>query len=402
MSIHFSRWSGIFLLCALGVTISSLYFRGAWRNPDVELYHLYAVAFWSHPTHGILPTEYPPLSVLVFALTLLGPSAWFPETFALYMVVIAVLGYTAFRRFTSPGQASAYAVYSLAAGLGTVFFRFDLVPALIAAAAVWCLTQRRFGQAYAWIALGTLVKLFPLALLPIAVIAQLKAREEGHRPWRQPLLSVSACLASIALVVGVAALVDPRHALSWLTFGAQRPDEVESVPATLLWLTSFAGLPVHSDASFGSLNLVGSGSTVVNAAADAGLAVGMIAVYWSQWRGRLTSAQAAVAAVLVLLCTSRVLSAQYFVWLAPLLALCVGFELRWLFLFLLTGLVFPALWGVEITQAQVPSYGALILAVIAARNALLVALTVVFLRSPGRALEEKARRVLRRGVQVLE
>ena len=127
-------------------------------------------------------------------------------------------------------------------------------------------------------------------------------------------------------------------------------------------------------------------SPVINALAAAALLCGLAAVYWGQLRGRLSVGQAAVAAVLVLLCTSKVLSAQYMLWVAPLLALTVGFQLRWFIVCLLTALVFPALWP-AVGQGAVVTYSAVLLAGIAVRNAALVLLTMRFLTAPGNDLE---------------
>ncbi|MBV8529367.1 MAG: DUF2029 domain-containing protein, partial [Candidatus Dormibacteraeota bacterium] len=338
-SVHFGRRAGYLLALALLVTSWSLYFSGDFRNVDVEFYHLYALRFWGHLAHPSLPTEYPPLSVLVFSLTLAGPPALFPETFAVAMAVIAGAAFVVFLRLTSLRQAGAYAIYILAAGVATLFFRFDLVPALVTVAAVWLLYRRRFTAVYALLALATLLKLFPIVLLPVAVLAQLSAAPHGAKRWAAPLVGATACLAVVALGFAGAALLDPAHGLSSLSYELQRPDEVESIPATLLWFASLGGLAVRPDTGFGSLNVVSSGSTTVNILAGAALVVGLAFVYWRQHRGRLTAGQAALACVLVVLCSSKVLSAQYLIWAAPILALVVGFQLRWLFLFLLTGLI---------------------------------------------------------------
>lgn len=380
-SVGFGRTAGPALVGALLLAVSSLYFRGDWRNIDVDFYHLYALGFWGHLGHPLLPSEYPPLSVLPFGITLIGPAAWFPATFAIGIALVGLLGYIALRRLASPTQAGAYVAYALAAGLGTVFFRYDLVPSLLAGGAVWCVTRKRFGIAYALVAVGALMKLYPLALLPIAFIAHRKAIDERTHLWLRPLVGATACVSTIAIAFAFASFADPRHGLSSVSYDFKRPIEIESVQASVLWLLSFAGLSTHTDGSFGSLNLISSGGSVVGGLSDAALAAGLIFVCWCQWRERISSANAAVAAVLVLLSTSKVLSAQYFVWLAPLLAIGVGFQLRWLFLFLATSLIFPALWGVGIVRASVPSFSTLILTAIAVRNVLLIVLTAAFLRS---------------------
>lgn len=387
-SPRLGRAPGILLAGALIVAATSLYFAGDWRNVDADFYHVYALGFWGNPAHRLLPSEYPPLSILPFSLTLLGPVQWFPVTFAIAMAAIALVAYIAFARFTSARQAGAFAIYALAAGVATTFYRYDLVPALVTAAAVALLYRKRFALSYVMLALATLLKLFPVALLPVAAIAQWHAMPSGsRRRWVAPGLGIVLCLTLIAIGFVLAALIDSAHAFSALTYDVQRPDEVESVPATLLWLMSFAGVATHPDASYGSLNLVGPAASAINALADVALLAGLIVICRLQIRSRLTLGQAAIGAVLVLLCTSKVLSAQYFIWLAPLLALTAGFRLRWLFLFLVTDLIFPTLWANAIVHTPVPAYTAGFLIAVAARNALLLLCTVDFLRNPGLDLE---------------
>lgn len=376
----FPRWLGGLLVAGLVVALLSLYVPGDWRSADVGLYHVYALRFWGNLVHPMLPTEYPPLSVFVFSLTLAGPGAWFADVFAFWMGVIALLGYVAFRRWGTARQAAAYGIYVLAAGVATLLFRYDLVPALLTVGALWLIQRRHFGPVYPALAAATLLKLYPIVLLPVVAIAHWRARGE-----RAPLLAgVTGCIAIVVAGFVAAALVDPAHGLGALTYDLQRPTEVESVPATLLWLGSLAGVPTHPIVSFGSANLTSDLSTAVNAAADVILGLGLLWVYWRMLRGHLTPNQAALATVLLLLCTSKVLSAQYLLWVAPLLAATVGFQLRWLFVCLLTALIFPTLFevGIDITTGHV-AYSGWVLAGVGVRNALLVICTARFLISPG-------------------
>jgi len=390
---RYPRWLRAVVVAGLAAAVLSVYLAGDWRKADVALFHIYALGFWGNLSHPLLPTEYPPLSILPFALTLLGPSAWFPDVFAFWMGAIAVLGYFAFWRLTSQRQANAYALYLVAAGVATLLFRFDLAPALITAGAVWLMQRGRFGAAYPLLAVATLMKLFPLVLLPVAAIAHWHSRrgDPGSR-WTHVALGVVSCAAIVAAGFVAASLIDPVHGLSSLTYDLRRPVEVESVPATVLWVGSIFGAGASPNVSFGSFNLISDISPVINALAVAALLFGLIRVYWSQLRGRFSVGQAALAAVLVLLCTSKVLSAQYLLWLAPLLALTVGFQLRWFVVCLLTALVFPALWPNVVGQGAAVMYSVVLLAGVAVRNAALVFLTVRFLSVPGIDLEREPQR----------
>ena len=379
------QWLGPLLIGGLAVTLLSVYAPGDWRNGDVALYHIYALGFWGALAHPLLPTEYPPLAILPFGLSMLGPTTWYPDVFAFWMAFAATLGYLAFRRWTTPHQANAYAVYVLAAGIATLLFRYDIVPALLTVSAVWLVQRRHFAAVYPLLAIATLLKLYPLVLLPVVVIAQWRARN-GSGP--QALWGISIAVASFGAIVALgfiaAVTVDPAHGLSAITYDLQRPDEVESVPATGLWFASAAGFATSADWGFGSFNLTSSLSPLVNALADGALLLGLAWVYWRQLRGQVSVGQAAVGVVLVLLCTNKVLSAQYLIWLAPLLAATAGFQVRWLFVCLLTALIFPAAFETGIAHdGATVTYSGFLLAAIAARNSLLVVLTARFLLVPG-------------------
>ena len=186
MKHRYPRWLSVLVVAGLAAAVLSVYAAGDWRGADVDLFHTYALGFWGNLSHPLLPTEYPPLSMLPFSLTLLGPAAWYPDVFAFWMGVIAVLGYLAFRRLASPPQANAYALYVVAAGVATLLFRFDLVPALITVGAVWLMQRGRFSAVYPLLAVATLMKLFPLLLLPVAVIAHWHSHRRRPRSSMEP------------------------------------------------------------------------------------------------------------------------------------------------------------------------------------------------------------------------
>lgn len=384
--LRFPRWAGFLLIAGLVLGIATLYAPGAWRTADVYLYQGYARAFWLPITHSRLPAEYPPLSVLVFGLGLLGPAGDFTDTFAAWMATATAVGYLAFRRYTSPQQAAAFAIYVLAAGMATVLFRFDIVPAVATVGCLWLMQRSRFALAYPLLAVATLLKLYPLVLLPVLVIAHWRAGRMSGASSIWPLVAgVASCTGMVAVGFLGAHLIDPTNGFGAITYDLQRPDEVEAVPATLMWLGSLVGLgSVTAHVSFGSLNLLGGLSTPANTLADLVLVIGMLFTFASQVRGRITVGQSALAALLILVCTSKVLSAQYLIWLAPFLASTVGFQVRWLFVCLLNALIFPLLFtvGTGISNGHL-AFTALLLTGIAVRNALLVACSLRFVIRPG-------------------
>lgn len=381
----FPRWFGALIGLGLIAGLLSLYLAGDWRDGDVSLYHAYALGFWGGLAHPLLPAEYPPLAILPLSLTLAGPPAWYPDVFAFWMGVLAVLGYVGFRRWASPDRAAAYALYALATGIATIVFRYDLLPALLSVAALWLVQRNRFAAAYPLLAVATLFKLYPAVLLPVLVVAHWRASSgAGDSAKHRVSLGIASFAATIAAVTAAAAVLDPYGWTSALGYEAGRPIEVESVLGTLVALGSVGGIHASAVASYDSLNITSGLAVPLAIASSLALVAGLLWTYRRQHHGRFSPGQAAVAAVLVLLSTSKVLSAQYLLWLVPLVATTVGFRMRWFILFLLTALVFPGLWEVALgQQGGEISYGVVFLGGIGVRNAVLVVCTLRYLIKPG-------------------
>ena len=381
----------VFALYLVGALIS-VWLPGDWRQADVALYRTDALAFWGHLAHPSLPREYPPLAVIPFALALIGPPVVGQDSFALGMAALFVLGFVAVRRWKGASRAWTYGAYTLAAGPATLLFRFDIVPGLLVLVCLWFLERRRFAPAYPLIAVGTLVKLFPLVLLPVAAIAHARTDRSGGG-WgvaRRLAVGGVVCIGIVAAGFALGLVLDPARGLGAITYDLRRPVEVESVPATLMWLGSLLGPPIHATYSFGSYNLTGALTTTASLIGDAGLVAGMLWVWWRQLTGRIDVGQAVAGALLVLLCTSAVLSAQYVLWVTPVLAVVEGFRFRWLAVCLLTALVFPLLFQVAVQYQPTIRYSSVFMVAIAARNLLLVACTVRFLVATRSAPAERA------------
>jgi hypothetical protein len=296
------------------------------------------------------------------------------------MAALFAAGFFAFRRWSSDSKAWTYVVYALTAEVGTLLFRYDLLPALMVVAGIWLLERRRFGPVYALIGMGTLLKLFPLALLPVVVIAQWRVGiAPGDRQgWRRPALGVGLCAVIVAAGFGGALLIDPSHALGSVTYFLQRPVEVESMPATLMWLGSLGGVSITAVYSHTSFALTGPLSPAASVLCDAVLIVGVLWVLWRQVTGRITASYATVAVLLVVICTSHVLCPQYLLWVIPALATVQGFQWRWLPPFAMTSLIYPFLFHFA-AHANPPGYTDGLLPAVALRNVLLVACAVTFI-----------------------
>ncbi len=422
-----------FDLCWLaGLLILTLYISWVYDKlpaGDPVIYHTYAVAFWKGtPPFQQFPREYPPLALLPFSLTLFpASSVHFYWVFAGWMGLIVCLSYLWFARTISRSKAIAYAIYLLVGAMGTLLMRFDLLPALTTLGALLLAERKRFGWAYALLAIGVLLKLYPGFLAPVlaayqwrasagpqptrtdadeqpdgfqtlarlwgALRASKAARQAQRRElWRRakaPIVGLSVFTGITLFGFALPALVNLQGTLSEFKYALTRPIQIESAPATLLWLGSFLGYPVHPNVSFISLNLVGPLDSVIKLLSMEALIGGTLYVCWRVLRGKLTLRQGFVALIGVVLVSNKLLSPQYLMWILPLVAYVEGLDPLWLVICALTTLIFPFIYQTHhpiITVPENPQF----LPTIALRNLLLVIATVRAVRGRRPARQRQA------------
>jgi hypothetical protein len=241
---------------------------------------------------------------------------------------------------------------------------------------------RRPGVAAALLAVGAWVKVAPGALLlPLAVAVR--------RPLRDVVVPA---LAVSGLVIGtVAALGGWRNMLSFLSVQQVRGLQVESVTATPWLVASLWRDDVTIGLNQGLITweVAGPGTAAAARVLDVVLVIGIGFVAALLWRARqegrsqVALVPGALALLAVLIVANKVGSPQLLTWLAAPVAVLLtaggGPGRRWsraiaalvLGAAALTQLVFP--WGYLRLLASDP----LVVAVLVARNALLLALLVV-------------------------
>lgn len=282
----------------------------------------------------ILPKEYPPLTILVFSLPLLAPLPAYTLTFALFMTLVAAGICWLLARSGARRAALVFLLYLVLGTVAVAQERFDLLPAGCTLVCVLAAERQRWKIAYVALAVGILLKLYPVVMLPALFIAEQQATRSGAMAiqktrfargweavkrwrWRNALLCVllvCVVMGGFALFNFTAALLDP------LRYFLERPPQIESLASSVLWLGGYFGAPYTSSFGFGSLNLTSSLAHLI-LPSDTLLAVaGLLVVLWLQWRKRIDLPQTLVGLVCVLLTTGKVFSPQYLIWLFPLLA----------------------------------------------------------------------------------
>lgn len=332
------------------------------NEQDIVHYECYGVTFWlgSHgaallphamcsylfqgvptppPTSPLpfhmLPLEYPPLTILPFSLPLLAPLPYYPLAFVAMMTLVAGLVYWLLARSGARHAAPIFLFYLLLGALGLFQERYDLLPAACTLVCVLAAERGRWRTAYVALALGTLLKLYPIVMLPALFLAEQRAgpakidlmdesswltrawTEVKHWRWSNCLLFAGLLLA----VMGGFALLNVQDAIiSPLQYFLARPVQVESLAGSVTWLAGHFGIPYTISFTFGSLNLESGLSRLLSPPGTLLMLAGILFLLWLQWRRRIDLIQAMVGLVCLLMVTGKVFSPQYLIWLIPLLA----------------------------------------------------------------------------------
>jgi uncharacterized membrane protein len=258
--------------------------------------------------------------------------------------------------------------------------RFDLWPALFAAAAVWLFVTGRLHLSAAALGLGILAKVYPVVFLPLLALHLWRTRGTD-----------AAVRYGIVVVVVVGLGVLP-----FLALGADgvieafrrslvRPLQVESVGASVLFvLNALAGVRISVVHTFDSFNLAGPLPELVGTLQTIVLLAALAAIVWLYVRGTTTLGRLVLAlgaALCAWVAVGRVFSPQYLIWLIVPLAV-IKARGRWpvhLLVFaasiLLTGLYYPKFY-VDYYELRQPLW----IAVVLLRNVVLIGLTVHLIR----------------------
>ncbi len=331
--------------------------------PASQCAFLHASALALPPFH-MLPLEYPPLTLVIFSLSLLAPLPYYQLVFAMWMALTSVLIYWLLLRFGPRGAALTFALFALVGAWATAEGRFDLVPAALTLLCVLAAERKHWTAAYIALAFGTLLKIYPLL---------------GHWRWKNSLVFFGILIGVTALF----ALLDFQGAVvSQLSYFAHRPVQIESSGSTILWIAAQFGHPAHVEFTFGSLNIVSALGNSVSLFFLAAFVLGYLYVTWLQWRGKLDLVQSFIALLLVFMATGKVFSPQYLIWLMPLLAYSNALDGFWLLFWgsisLLTTIIYPYLYTrtPNILAVQfVPGF----VQAVAVRDALFVLVTLAYL-----------------------
>ncbi|WP_330230604.1 glycosyltransferase 87 family protein [Nocardia sp. NBC_00508] len=192
--------------------------------------------------------------------------------------------------------------------LGRVCYgRFDLIVAATAVVALLWAT-RRPAAAGAAVAAGVLLKVWP-----VVVVLGLR----WPALWR-----IGAAAAGVGALAAAGLTRLGPGAWSFLQFQSERGLQIESVAATPLLIARLVNGRWSIVHRYGAEELSGPLVSAMARGCVAATVIGgaVLLIIW--WRARPAATDLALAAVLLALLTSRVLSPQYLVWAVAVAAVC--------------------------------------------------------------------------------
>jgi hypothetical protein len=284
--------------------------------------------------HGQIPyhdfyLEYPPGAVPVFAVPSLVSQSHYFLVFKLLMtacaVCAAVAGIAVLERVGASATTqwrSAVVIGLAGLALGPLFLnRYDLWPAALVGVSLFALVADRPRLAFAVLAVATVAKIYPLAVLPVAMVHLWRSR------GREEALRSLAVFVVVGLVLTVPFAILGFGGLGYSFYiQATRDLQVESLGAQVLVAAGHLGAyhPTAVTGKPGSQNLVGPVADAVGFLSSAVQVVAVLGVAWLYRRGRNDLPRlvlAFAAAVVAFVVFGKVLSPQYLVWLIPLVPL---------------------------------------------------------------------------------
>jgi hypothetical protein len=292
------------------------------------------------------PFEYPPLALLAMAVPYFA-WPWPPpnlETYrwlftaweslllvALVIVASRIANKLAHELATPDGAAVSRAIEArvlvlVIVAAPSLAWRFDLLPAVLAALAILWALEGHAARAGVALGLGVLTKIYPLAMVPALAAVWLAPLD------RRRLAGFGAGLvATVAIGLFPVVVLAGDRAWGFVTYQADRGLELETLPAGLILLVrggTGGRVPLTFDHS--AVQLAGTAAHLYLAVQPwlslicfAALTALSLTVYRRELRSGgavqpRTIVAVATAFILLLLITNKVFSVQYIVWLLPL------------------------------------------------------------------------------------
>ena len=251
------------------------------QDADVALYQHYG----DRLVGGTIPyrsffIEYPPASLIVFALPSLLPEGDYTTAFHLLMVacsVATIVFAAATLNLCGVSRRGVWAGTLFAALspllLGRTYLdRYDAFPAFLLMAALVCIGLGRHRASLVALGLGACAKIYPLVALPLFLFFRLSTVGQG-----MVRRGIAAFGVTCAVVLIPFLILGPGGVRFTARVGLVRPTQVESLGGSLAFLADRTGLvDVTTRTTYGSKNVFGSGVWLIAVACALALAAALV------------------------------------------------------------------------------------------------------------------------------
>jgi hypothetical protein len=400
-------WEGPLLAAvafvALALLATALWDSSGRQVVDFPLYRLYGERI----ADGLVPyrdfrLEYPPLALPAFVLPALvtsgaGAYEW------VFSALVALLGgggvllvAASLRRLGSSAESERRVLAALALSpvvLGAILLtRFDLLPAVLTAAAVFLVLAERARAGALVLGLAVATKLYPVVLLPLL----------AGWVWRRSGRGEAAVAAALAAAVGVLVylpflVLAPGGVASSIGRQLERPLQIESLGSGALLVLHQLGVPLDWESSHGSQNLTGGGAAALAVVLSVAQAATLVWIWVRFARGPAVPQRLvrdAAAALTAFVALGKVLSPQFLVWLLFALPLVAGRQGRAAAALYALACALTAVWFPVLYWDLVRDFDALASVLVLGRDLLLVAVLVVLLAPDGAPAYARWRRAV--------
>jgi len=356
-------------------------FGGGSGDGDIPVFRTYGDAVMSGqvPYRDFHP-EYPPGAFLFFVVPSFGPDRRYLLIFQLIAALGIVVGLVLLALLVERLRAATPLQYAalLFAGMSPLLLgaftlrRFDMWPAALCVAALLLLFSNRPAWALATLALGSVVKSYPVILLPVALLA--------IEPGRRVRALGVFCLVGFVLLLPFAA-VGHGGLYNSVATQADRHLHLDSIGSSLLLALH---RPVRLAFDGGGWSVFGGGADAVaklqTVVQFAGIAVAAV-LFARTRRGPWDVTLAATATLAAGAFLGKILSPQFLLWLVPVVVLARSALATALFAaaMIATHVLFPDRYGGLLAKHDGEIW------LLLARNALLVGVVAVLLMTQARS-----------------
>ena len=278
--------------------------------------------------------EYPPFALVFMVIPRLF--GWIAETYEIFYVievfVFMVIGLVYTDRLAihfGRDRKNSMLAYSVLMVLLLEFVtdRYDIFPAVLTLMSFYYFVKSRYAWAFILIAIGMMTKLYPALLFPIYFLCFAVKRE-----WKEAWKGTAVFIVTSLIIIVPVMIIDMDMITYFLEYHADRPLQVESVAASLIYPLAMLGLTevtitsAKDPGSFGSDNLVGDIPDAVVGFLTPLMVICVLALCFffayvyrkADEEGRVKALGLAVAAaMMVFMVFGKVFSAQYLIWVIP-------------------------------------------------------------------------------------